>query len=263
MGYTHWSRDAYAHLKRSYATKSKAAIFHKTASRTIAPEMDPYGLVVRESRDSANHPQSLAISLFLDVTGSMGRIPEHLIRHKLGALMDTLIDHGVTDPQIMFSAIGDHLCDRAPLQVGQFESGTDELNANLASIFLEGGGGGTRQESYLLAWLVAGQHTSIDCFEKRRQKGFLFTVGDEASHPQLDADYLKKLLGYTESTTLSDRELLAQAQRLYHVFHIHANETGYRNNASILGYWRDLLGQHLLVLDDHNALAELSATTVA
>ena len=136
MGYTHWSRDAYAHLKRSYATKSKAAIFHKTASRTIAPEMDPAGLVFRESRDSANHPNSLAVALFLDVTGSMGRIPEQLIRHKLGALMDTMIDHKVTDPQIMFSAIGDHISDRAPLQVGQFESGTDELNAGLSNIFI-------------------------------------------------------------------------------------------------------------------------------
>ena len=38
----------------------------------------------------------------------MGRIPELLIRQKLGTLMDTMLDHGVTDPQVMFSAIGDH-----------------------------------------------------------------------------------------------------------------------------------------------------------
>lgn len=263
MGYTHWSKDAYAHLKRSYATKSRGDIFHATTSRRIAPELDPAGLVFRESRDSAAHPNSLAVAVFLDVTGSMGQIPEQLIRHKLGALMDTLETHGVQDTQVMFSAIGDHHADRAPLQVGQFESGTDELNAGLASIFLEGGGGGTSQESYLLAWLVAGRHTSIDCFEKRAQKGFLFTIGDEASWPKVEADRLKNLLGYSQAEDLTDAELLAQAQRMYHVFHIHANETGYRNHDGVLNYWRGLLGQHLLILDDHNAIAELIASTVA
>ncbi|MEZ4983942.1 MAG: hypothetical protein R2795_02700 [Saprospiraceae bacterium] len=193
----------------------------------------------------------------------MGQIPEQLIRYKLGALMDTLEMHGVQDTQVMFSAIGDHYLDRAPLQVGQFESGTEELNAGLASIFLEGGGGGTSQESYLLAWLVAGRHTSIDCFEKRAQKGFLFTIGDEASWSKIEAARLKQVLGYQPAEDLTDRELLAQAQRMYHVFHIHANETGYRNHAGVLNYWRSLLGQHLLVLDDHTAVAELIASTVA
>ena len=169
MGYARWSSDAYAHLRASYATKSGDDIFTNNRSRTIAPEMNPYGLSFRESRDSEAHPNSLAISVFLDVTGSMGRIPEQLIRHKLGSLMDTLTGHGVDSPQILFSAIGDHLSDSAPLQVGQFESGTQELSACLSSIFIERGGGGQNMESYLLAWLVGGRHTSIDCFEKRQR----------------------------------------------------------------------------------------------
>jgi hypothetical protein len=263
MGYTHWSKDAYAHLKRSYATKSRDTIFHTSKTRMISPEMDPGGLIFRESRDSAKHPNALAVAIFLDVTGSMGRIPEYLIRHKLGALMDTMIDHNIADPQLMFSAIGDHHSDRASLQVGQFESGTDELNAGLANIFLESGGGGTMQESYLLAWLVAGRHTSIDCFEKRAQKGFLFTIGDEASWSKVEAAKLKSLLGYTQAEDLTDKELLQQAQRMYHVFHIHANETHYRNHPKVLDYWREMLGQNLLVLDDHNAVAELIASTIA
>lgn len=263
MGYTHWSKDAYAHLKRSYTTKSRDAIFHTSKSREISPEMDPGGLVFRESRDSAKHPNSLAVAVFLDVTGSMGRIPEYLIRHKLGALMDTMIDHKIADPQIMFSAIGDHHSDRAPLQVGQFESGTDELSAGLTNIFLESGGGGTMQESYLLAWLAAGRHTSIDCFEKRAQKGFLFTIGDEASWSMVEAAKLKAILGYSQAEDMTDQELLQQAQRMYHVFHIHANETHYRNHPKVIDYWRGMLGQNLLILDDHNAVAELIASTIA
>lgn len=263
MGYTNWSKSAYAHLKANYSKKSTNAIFKSNASRRVADSMNPYGLHFRESRDSDAHPNSLAIGVFLDVTGSMRRIPEHLIRHKLGSLMDTLLEHDIEDPQVLFAAIGDHISDRAPLQIGQFESGTDELNDCLSSIFLEGGGGGQQMESYLLAWLAAGRHTSIDCFEKRGKKGFLFTMGDEKSWDEVDAQRLQALMGYTEPVAINAKDVLAQAQRMYHVFHIHVNEASYRDNPDIIGYWQDLLGENLLILDDQNAIAELIASTIA
>jgi hypothetical protein len=258
MGYTSWSSDAYSHLKTSYSSKSADQIFSSRMNATL----NPHGLVFRESRDSDAHPNSLAIAVFLDVTGSMGQIPEALIRHKLGSLMDTLLAHGVEDPQILFSAIGDHYTDGAPLQVGQYESGTDELNEGLSKIYIEGGGGGQNMESYLLAWLVAGRHTSIDCFEKRGNKGFLFTIGDEKSWDSVAANRLKELMGYAQSEAITDAEVLAQAQRMYHVFHIHVNETGYKDNPDVIGYWKKLLGERALILDDHRAVAELIASTV-
>ena len=259
MGYTSWSSDAYSHLKTSYSGKSADQIF----SSGMNPTMDPKGLVFRESRDSDAHPNSIAIAVFLDVTGSMGQSPEMLIRHKLGSLMDTLLAHGVEDPQVMFSAIGDHHTDRAPLQIGQFESGTDELNECLSKVYIEGGGGGQNMESYLLAWLVAGRHTSIDCFEKRGNKGFLFTIGDEKSWDSVAAPRLKELMGYAQTDPISDAQVLAQAQRMYHVFHIHINETGYKDNPDVIGYWKKLLGERALILDQHMAVAELIASTVA
>jgi hypothetical protein len=45
------------------------------------------------------------------------------------------------DPQIMFGAIGDATCDRAPLQVGQFES-DNRMDDDLGRILLEGGDAG-------------------------------------------------------------------------------------------------------------------------
>ncbi|WP_353481877.1 hypothetical protein [Haliscomenobacter sp.] len=259
MGYTSWSSDAYSHLKTSYSSKSADEIF----GSVINPLMNPLELVFRESRDSDAHPNSLAIAVFLDVTGSMGQIPEMLIRHKLGSLMDTLLAHGVEDPQVMFSAIGDHHTDRAPLQIGQFESGTDELNDCLSKVYIEGGGGGQNMESYLLAWLVGGRHTSIDCFEIRGRKGFLFTIGDEKSWDSVAADRLKDLMGYAQTDPITDAQVLAQAQRMYHVFHIHINETGYKDNPDVIGYWKKLLGERALILDNHMAVAELIASTVA
>ena len=263
MGYAKWSTQDYQQLRSRYAHQSRDDIFRNNRLGQVAEAMNPYGLGIRESRDSQQHPNSLAIGIFLDVTGSMGRIPELLIRQKLGTLMDTMLDHGVTDPQVMFSAIGDQFTDRAPLQVGQFESGANEMNHGLSQIYLEGGGGGQARESYQLAWLIAGRHTSIDCYEKRGQKGFLFTIGDEMSWDQLDGQYLRHLMGYQEAHNISSRALLAEAQEKYHVYHIHINETGYKNNPQVMQYWQSLLGEQFIVLENHLALAELIASIVA
>lgn len=262
MGYSGWSGDAYDNLKttKSYATKSADQIF----SKSLAADMNPNGLGVRESRDSDAHPESVAVMVYLDVTGSMGRIPDAIVRDKLGALMNTIIDNGVEHPQILFGAIGDHRTDEAPLQVGQFESGTEELDKWLTQIYLEGYGGGQARESYLLAWLVGGRHTSIDCFEKRNQKGFLITIGDEMSWDTLDTRTLRDLMGYTDAEVdLTDKQLLEEAQRLYNVYHIHINEASYRDDPRVLGYWKDMLGERLIVLNDYNAVCETIATLIA
>lgn len=259
MGYSSWSDDSYSHLSRSYASKSADDIFSKSA----VSDMLPNGVDVRESRDSDEHPESIPVMVFLDVTGSMGRIPEAIVKNKLGALMSTIIDNGVEHPQILFGAIGDHHCDSTPLQIGQFESGTEELDKWLTSMYLEGGGGGQNMESYLLAWLIAGRHTSIDSFEKRNQKGFLFTIGDEKSWDRVDMNTLKELMGYPQCEEVTDDQLLEEAQRLYNVYHIHINEASYRDDPNVLGYWRDKLGERLIVLDDYNAVCETIATLIA
>jgi len=263
MGYTRWSDDAYNYLKGSRVNSSVDDIFANNKIGTASSSMLPKGIKFRESRDSDVHPESLSIATFLDVTGSMGRIPEILVREKLGSLMNTLIDHGIAHPQILFGAIGDHISDRFPLQVGQFESGTNELDKWLTEIYLEGGGGGQHMESYLLAWLFCARHTSCDCFEKRNQKSFLFTIGDEASWDKLQWRALESIMGYSEAKDLSDKQLLEEVQRSYNVFHIHINEASYKDSPEVLGYWKSTLGERLIVLNDYNAIAETIATTVA
>lgn len=263
MGYSRWSDDAYDFLKDTRIGASADDIFTNNRTGRASDQMLPKGVKFRESRDSDIHPDSLAIAVFLDETGSMGRIPEVLVREKLGPLMNTLIDHGVPHPQILFGGIGDHHSDNYPLQVGQFESGTAELDKWLTDIYLEGNGGGQSRESYTLAWLFAARHTSCDCFEKRGQKGFLFTIGDEAAWDVLQANALKAIMGYPEAEDLTDAQLLEEVQRTYHVFHIHVNEGSYRDDANVLGYWKKMLAERLIVLNDYNAIAETIATAVA
>lgn len=263
MGNSAWSSNAYRNITTSYTSKSADQIFTNTASKTLDNTLDPNGVKFRESRDSDAHPNTLGVMVFLDVTGSMGKIPEKMAREKLGTLMNTLVGHGINDAQILFGAIGDHHTDYFPLQLGQFESGTDELDKCLTAINLEGNGGGQMKESYLLAWLTAARHTSMDCFEKRGEKGILFTIGDEASWDRVDVSSLKKLMGYAEAEDISDEAILAEAQRTFHVFHIHVDEGSYSNEPTIINYWKKLLKENLIILKDYNQVAEVIATTVA
>ena len=267
MGSSSYSHDAYSYFSSSAKTKAADDIFTQNKVGSISADMDPKGITFREARDSANHPESLAIMVWLDVTGSMGKIPEIIVKEKLDKIMNTLINHGVKDAAVFFGAIGDHntgmRSDKYPLQVGQFESGTDELIKCLSSVYLEGGGGGNSCESYCLAHYFAGKHTSIDCYEKRGKKGFLFTIGDESNHKVFTAEEQIRIFGYEAGQTMTDKEMLDLAQRLYHVFHIHANQTSYKDDTTVLNYWKDLLGERLIIMDDYNDVAEIIASTIA
>lgn len=263
MGYTSWSSTTYDSIKTDYKSKDTDTIFKANKTRRISPDMDPSGLKNRECRDSDAHPLSLAIQFWLDETGSMGEIPDYLIRNKLGTLIETLLKHKVTDPSVLFGGIGDHYSDHYPLQIGQFESGTEELNKWLTSVYLEGSGGGQNKESYLLAWLIAGRYTSIDCFEKRGKKGYLFTVGDEKTWDSLSGDVINNLLGENHNETVTAEQLLSEANRLYNVYHIHINSTRYKNDPDVINSWKELLGQNLIILDDEKNVAEVVASTIA
>ena len=128
---------------------------------TADPTLDPWGVTVRECRDSAEHPNSTPIVVLFDVTGSMGRVPR-IMQTKLGQLHGLLQRKNyVQDPQILFGGIGDADTDRVPLQVGQFES-DNRMDEQLRAIFLEGNGGGQKSESYDLAtYSVSYTHLTL------------------------------------------------------------------------------------------------------
>ncbi|MEE2730728.1 MAG: hypothetical protein VYA55_07875 [Pseudomonadota bacterium] len=261
MGSGTYSNEAYAALRsrQGYATKSRQEIFQ---ARQIDPEMDPRSIHVRESRDSEEHPESLSIIVALDVTGSMGFVPEDLVKNTLPDLMGTLMEAGIAHPQVLFLGIGDHVYDNAPLQVGQFESSADLLDRWLTKVYLEQGGGGNGGESYHLAWLFAARHTAIDCWEKRRQKGFLFTIGDEPCLDTIPADIIQRLTPGTEARTVTAKQILDEAQQCFHVHHMHILHTSYAARPERQGNWRELLGQQFILVDDYRQLATRIANIV-
>jgi hypothetical protein len=153
----------------------------------------------------------------------------------------------------MFMGIGDAECDQCPLQVSQFEADI-RIAEQLTKIYFEGHGGG-----YALAWYFAAQHTSIDCFNKRAKKGYIFTIGDEKPTPFLKATDLEKVLGYKPEKDFTQKELLAMVSKNYEVFHLIIEEGSYcrSHRDRTVSAWTKLLGQHARPVSDHTKIAEI------
>ncbi|MCK9430021.1 MAG: hypothetical protein M0R17_08460 [Candidatus Omnitrophica bacterium] len=260
MGYSSYSTSnrKLRSTTDGYTTKGINEIFTQNVERKIHKLMDPSGISKRECCDSDAHPFTIPVQLYLDVTGSMGMIPHELIKEGLPKLIGSLIQNGLKDIALLFGAIGDHECDNYPLQIAQFESGDAELDMWLTRTYLEGGGGGNVGESYLLAWYFASNHIKIDSFDKRKQKGFIFTVGDEPCLNHLPMSAVKEIMGDTAvgQATYSKEELLAAAQIQNNVYHIHINHSGCRYDKCI-DSWKQLLGQNLIVIDDYHSLSKV------
>ncbi len=257
MGHGSWSDksfESYA-MNSSYATKSTKEIFK---SSKLHQSLDPNGVKIRESRDSKDNPEATAVILGLDVTGSMGMLATVMAKEGLNALCKALYEkQPVSDPHIMCMGIGDLETDQAPLQASQFEADLRILE-QLELLWLEGGGGGNHYESYTLPWYFAAEHTSIDCFEKRKKKGYIFTIGDENPTPVLEAHRLEKILGYKPEGNLTAKELLKKVSKTYEVFHLMVEEGSHyrRHGAQVKGAWQELLGQRAISLPDHRMMAE-------
>lgn len=242
-----------------YVNQSTHELF--TESR-LNIKMNPAN-VTRECCDSEEHPGTIPVIVALDVTGSMGSIPTNFVKEGMSTLMSSLYKAGLGDAQVLFAGVGDHLSDRAPLQVSQFEADDELLDQWLKMIFIEGGGGGNGGESYLLAWKFASDHTKIDSFDKRGRKGILFTIGDEPTHSELSVEDQKRIFGpdaASEITTADD--LLRDASKKYEVFHINVTET--RNGASpnTQGGWKERMGDNCLMADDYRNIPEIIAATI-
>ncbi len=268
MGGTYWSDDQYreraAHLRR---VGKSAFEFHDLNMRRAAHErfvhekMNPYGVGVRESRDSAAHPESRAVAVLFDVTGSMGRVPR-ILQENLCQLMGLLLEKGyLAHPQILIGGIGDATCDRAPLQIGQFESGI-EIDKDLAKLWLEGGGGGQQTESYELAMYFMARHTSIDCLEKRNKRGYLFLIGDEMPYPWVKRREVAGLIGERLGEDIPVELMVRELQASYDTYFILPNLTSYYDDPRIYGRWQDLLGQQAIRLEDPSGISELIAATI-
>lgn len=251
MGGGSWtSRDWDRYSSTTIKGKSTAQIYTNSGLKS---EYDPKNIKIRESRDGDDHPNSNAIIIGLDVTGSMSSILNS-VANKLGTLVEEILSRKpLSDPQIMFNAIGDAMCDSSPFQATQFESDI-RIAKQLTELYFEKGGGGNGFESYPLAWYFASRHTAIDCFEKRGKKGFLFTMGDDCYPKKLTKGEIQEFFGDTIEADIPTDELLDEVNRKYEVFHLILDRYG---DTSRVDEWRKLMGERVIVVKDHTKVPEI------
>jgi hypothetical protein len=270
MGSGSWSSNDFATYKSSRKINKNSTVNdifvdvdddgNVSARGKIKNTLNPNNFKLRESRDSNEHPASRAIILGVDVTGSMGKLSEEIAKVAIDTLAREIYEKKpVKDPQIMFMAIGDACCDSAPIQMTQFESDI-RIAEQFSDIFFEGRGGGNYGESYSLAWYAASRKTDIDCFNKRNEKGFLFTIGDEQNHKSLSIAQVKKFFGDNLETNLTDEELLAEVSRKYEVFHLIVGKAAHGQNP--VKYWKELLGERAQVVTDISKIPEIITSTL-
>ncbi|WP_227985383.1 hypothetical protein [Nocardia spumae] len=268
MGYGQWDDSAYDAARTFRAARGlddfgyTADMRAQPLSAWVAhPQLDPFGVGARESRDSAEHGASLPIAVLFDVTGSMGVVPR-VMQEKLATLHGLLQRKGYAeDPQILFGGIGDADCDRVPLQVGQFES-DNRMDEQLRLILLEGGGGGQKSESYELAAYFMARHTATDAWDKRGRKGYLFIVGDELNKSRLAAAHIRRVIGDEVTQDVSVSSIYRELSDRWQVYYILPNRSHYYNDPDITEHWRGVLGERVLRLEDPAAVCELIALTI-
>lgn len=225
MGSGTWTRGAHEIYTTSKGYASMDAFMGANANQLykateMDPQLNPYG-VMRECRDSDEHPNTIPVILALDVTGSMGKAAE-AIQKQLGNIMSSIYEK-IEDVEFMIMGIGDLSYDRSPIQASQFESDI-RIAEQLDKVFLEFGGGGNRWESYTAAWYFGVHHVELDCW-KRNQKGIIITIGDEPLNPYLPANTLNRVLGCGLQRDVETPELYREALQKYNIFHIGVEES--------------------------------------
>lgn len=258
MGGGYWTSAESRALYHTMSTtvKEKAATFggyqHALANEVDAT-MLAHNITGRESRDSEDHPESWLIALLFDDTGSMGSVPGQWVEGPLGALMDTLYECGIKDPQLIAGCIGDCDTDKYPLQIGQAES--DHRAAEwITKLFIEGNGGPYGAESYVEAALWMRERMSMDCFEKRQRKALLITVGDEMGKVATPERMAR--LGIKLQADMKEADVVTYVRERFNWIHIFCGD-----DERAFSYWNKLLGQNVFRLgteDIGNMIASIA-----
>ena len=238
MGGGSWTTQSFT----SYSTVTKGATLNSRGvldtsmsnqemfkARRVDKALNPYN-VMRECRDSEEHPETTPVILALDVTGSMGDAAVEVAK-KLNVIMTKLYDQ-VKDVEFMIMGIGDLYCDNGPIQISQFESDI-RIAEQLDKLWFEFGGGGNMSESYTAAWYMGSRHCDLDCW-KRGKKGIIITMGDERLNPYLPEQSLMLQTGDDLEADVETKNLYEEVSEKFDIYHIHVDHGRNWDNDGII-----------------------------
>ena len=263
MGGGSWDSATY-HSTKSTRAASGVADFAYTASATsVHKNLDPKRIKKKpfgklESRDSADHPESHAVLVCFDVTGSnIDRAVD--VQKKLPTLMELLAKY-IADPQVAVAANDDYkVVGTNSIQISDFESDI-RVDEHIRNIWLVGNGGGNNGESYDLLLYAAARKMVLDSVEKRSKKGYMFLYADELVFPNVLKGEVHDVFGDKLESDIPTVEIIEEAQRNFHIFVIWPRGGEDRAHEQ----YKKLFGEENVLVSQHpNLLCELIASTVA
>ena len=104
----------------------------------------------------------------------------------------------------------------------------------------------------------------MDCWDKRKEKGFLFTFGDEMPTQKLTAREIKEVFednDELDTPFITNVDCLEMASEKFNCYHIILHGSYYSHfPKKVTDAWRELMGSHVCDLSDHSCLPELVST---
>ena len=237
MGHGSYNASDWNRLKDSRGINAQSTAGDIFSGNAANEKYLPRFINMRESRDSADSPESTPIIIGFDSTGSMGYLAAEIAKNSLNKTATMILEkRPVSDPHIMCAAFTSPGVPLA-MQVTQFEADIRVVEQLLDFVL----SGGNRYSYDSLVWYFALKHTSTDSFEKRGKKGFLFCIGDEIGDDGrdliLNENEIRLTFGDEGSKGYTTHELARLVGERYEVFHI---ITGSRTG-SALKTWEPLL----------------------
>lgn len=257
MGGGSYDRDVFRSSRSSggfsYSDASDSAVGSDYADSALLP---------KGRNIECTHKNPVVIDL--DVTGSMGNWAR-TIYDKMPMFFGQIVQQNyLPDLSISFAANGDANGDDCPIQVCDFAEGT-ALDADLAKIWLESGGGGGARETYeLMAYYYA--HF---CKIPEDSAPYFFFLADEGAYEEVKASHVRDLFGKSIKQNVSTKKVFTALKKKFkgNVFLIHKHYNGNANsstNKAIVSQWEDLLGSdHVLIMQDPKAVVDVMLGAIA
>lgn len=233
-------------------------------TQRINPTLDPRRIRTKpfqklESRDSEEHPQSNAILVSLDVTGS--NITRAIEAQKRLPNLMTMLEKYISDPQVAVAANDDYRNGNrsGAVQVSDFES-DNRIDDRIRDLWLVSNGGAGLGESYDLVMYAAAYKTVLDCFEKRGKKGYFFMYADEPFFTELNRSEVEDFFGDKLQARIPIETLIEDVRKLYEFYVIWpqgAYTQAYDQFVKLLG------SKYVLTLQDPNLICECIGSVIA
>ena len=177
----------------------------------------------RIAQDSTAHPASHAVAVLFDVTGSMQAVPR-ILQANLCRLFDLLVDkHYLTDPSDPGRRHRRRHVRRRPAASRPVRIGQPKSRTTSAGCISKGAAGARRLNRTSWPSISSPRKTVIDCWEKRRTKGYAFLIGDEMPYSRVKRREVEHLFGDHLKADIPIGDIVAEVQEKYELYYILPN----------------------------------------